>query len=195
MVFGPFLPLLKTPYFSLEEASANESHDPPYYRITGPDSVIACLLDQSDRFVMVRQYRPNLEMFTLETPAGGVEPPETPLAAVRREIAEETGLACAILPLARNFRLMMNRSNIRDHLFFGMFPEPIVGAVRERSLEVLRVPRNELLRLTNEGKYLQLAALGLLQVAGGVLSIDMWRAPIGAIEQAFRENSKVQWPE
>lgn len=143
---------------------------------------------------MVRQYRPNLQAFTLETPAGGVEVHETPIEAVKREIAEETGLACAILPLGCYFRLMMNRSNIRDHLFFGMFPEPITGAVRERGLEVSRVPREELLRLTTEGGYLQLAALGLLQVAGGILGLDMWRAPMRDIEEAFCRNSMVIWP-
>ena len=193
-MYGPFQPIMTTDFFTLEEAlPARPGCQRPYYRISGQDSVICCVLDRSDRFVMVRQYRPNLGVRTLEAPAGGVEKAEAPVEAAWREIAEETGLRCALLPLGRTFRLMMNRTNIEDHLFLGMFPEPLPDFVPEQDIEVLRLPRGELLQRAIDGTYQQLAGLGLLQLAGGILGVDMWRSPLDLIEEAFRRHPLVQW--
>ncbi len=194
-VFGPFKPIFITRFFGLEEAmvKGGESNE-PYYRLTGVDSVISCILDRSDRFVMVRQYRPNLEMFTIESPAGGVELGETPLIAMQREILEESGLRCALLPVGTSFRLMMSRTNIKDFLFFGMLPEEMKGFVAEPGIEVHRIPRSELFEITLRGDYLQLGTLGLLQLVGGMLSVDMWRSSYEAIEKAFLQHPNVSFP-
>lgn len=193
--FGPFRPILTKRFFSLEEAVAIGVHsDEPYYRLSGVDSVISCVLDQEDQFVMVRQYRPNLEMYTLESPAGGVEAGDTPLAAMQREIFEETGLRCLLLPVGDSFRLMMNRTNIKDYLFFGMFPEKMSGLSAEAGIEVQRVPRSELLKMALRGEYLQLGALGLLQLVGGILNLDMWRSTYEEIESAFSQHPDVILP-
>ena len=156
--------------------------------------MISCVLDQEDQFVMVRQYRPNLEMYTLESPAGGVEAGDTPLAAMQREIFEETGLRCLLLPVGDSFRLMMNRTNIKDYLFFGMFPEKMSGLSAEAGIEVQRVPRSELLKMALRGEYLQLGALGLLQLVGGILNLDMWRSTYEEIESAFSQHPDVILP-
>ena len=190
--FGPFKPVFTTHFFTLEEACANNgvSYE-SYYRLTGVDSVISFVLDQEDQFFMVRQYRPNLEMYTLESPAGGVEAGETPLAAMQREISEETGLRCPLLPVGVSFRLMMNRTNIKDHLFFGMLPEKMQGFTAEPGVEVRRVARSELLQTALRGEYLQLGALGLLQLVGGILNVDMWHSTYEEIKEAFLQHPNV----
>jgi len=181
-----------TRFFSLEEAvPIGVRPDEPYYRLSGVDSVISCVLDQEDQFLMVRQYRPNLEIYTLESPAGGVEVGESPLAAMQRELSEETGLRCPLLPVGDSFRLMMNRTNIKDYLFFGMLPEIIPGFTGEPGIEVHRVPRSELLQMALRGEYLQLGALGLLQLVGGILNVDMWRSKYEEIEEAFSKHPNV----
>lgn len=189
-----FRPILTTDFFAVEEAPAVGAEDTPYYRLTGQDSVICCVLDRQDQFVMVSQYRPSLETMTLEMPAGGIERGETPLDAVRREVAEEVGIQCALLALGESFSLMMNRTNIRDYLFFGMFPEPMVHFVPEQGVEVVRIPRLELFDRALGGGYLQIAGLGLVQLAGGVLGIDMWHSSLDEIEASFRKQAAVSWP-
>ncbi len=48
-------------------------------------------VDENGSFILVRQYREAVGKVLLEIPAGGIEPGEDPAAAVRREMAEETG--------------------------------------------------------------------------------------------------------
>lgn len=46
---------------------------------------------EDGRIVMVSQYRNALERYTLEIPAGGLNPGETTITAAARELEEETG--------------------------------------------------------------------------------------------------------
>jgi 8-oxo-dGTP diphosphatase len=50
----------------------------------------AVVLDEDDRILLVRFEFPTTSMWA--TPGGGIEPGESPEAAIRRELAEETGL-------------------------------------------------------------------------------------------------------
>ena len=101
-----------TPFFDIEAGieSILGTTAEPYYRMTGSDSVICCAMTVRGEFVMVKQYRPNIERFTLELPAGGISNDENPVDAARREFAEETSLKCEFVALG-DFKLMMNRTN------------------------------------------------------------------------------------
>lgn len=49
---------------------------------------------EDGRLVMVRQYRNALDRYTLEIPAGGLNPNEPTIDAAARELEEETGYKC-----------------------------------------------------------------------------------------------------
>lgn len=49
------------------------------------------ILRPSDRFVMIRQYRPPQNGYALEFPAGLIDPGESPECTAVRELREETG--------------------------------------------------------------------------------------------------------
>jgi ADP-ribose pyrophosphatase len=55
-------------------------------------SAVMMAVDDKDRVMLVRQYRLPANRMMWELPAGKVDDGETPLAAARRELAEETGL-------------------------------------------------------------------------------------------------------
>lgn len=182
----------ETQFFSIEKAEACAKNGQPYYRLTGPNSVICCIIDRDGSFVLIKQHRPNLKRLTLEMPAGGLEENEDPIDGARREILEEVGLTCSLLKLGNTFSLMMNRTNIRDHLFLGMFPKASSGFIAETNTEVVRVPREKLLEAALGGSYLQLAGLGIINLASVILNLDLWKAPIGQIENSFLNNTDVR---
>jgi len=53
--------------------------------------VVAVVVAEGDEIILVRQYRDPVDEDLLEVPAGGIDPGETPEAAVKRELAEEIG--------------------------------------------------------------------------------------------------------
>ncbi len=53
-------------------------------------------LDEEDRAVLVGQWRYPLESYSWEIPEGGGDVSESPFEAMRRELAEETGLSARV---------------------------------------------------------------------------------------------------
>ena len=56
-----------------------------------PGAVAVAALDDDGRLVVVHQFRPAAGGWTVEIPAGRLDPGESPLEAARRELEEETG--------------------------------------------------------------------------------------------------------
>src|SRR3712207_252161 len=86
--------LLETPYFVLRSDRLRlpgGAIKDPYYVLERPDAAIVFPLTREGDVVLVRQYRPPLEIMELGLPAGLVEEGEKPEAAARRELLEETG--------------------------------------------------------------------------------------------------------
>ena len=103
-----------TPFFDIEEGlDPNYPDTQPYYRLTGFDSVICCAMTMKGEFVMVKQFRPNIDEYSLEFPAGGLLKNEKPIEAAKREFLEETSFSLDFIYLG-DFRLMMNRTNIKE---------------------------------------------------------------------------------
>jgi 8-oxo-dGTP pyrophosphatase MutT (NUDIX family) len=50
-------------------------------------------LDEADRVLLVGQYRYTLDLYSWEIPEGGAPAGEEPLAAIQRELLEETGFS------------------------------------------------------------------------------------------------------
>lgn len=65
------------------------------YDFVGHNGAAAAIGVRNDgKLLMVRQYRNALDRFTLEIPAGGLEPNEPTINAAARELEEETGYKC-----------------------------------------------------------------------------------------------------
>ena len=63
----------------------------PYYILERPDAAIIFPVTANDEVILVRQYRPAVELMELGLPAGLVDQGEDPLDAAKRELREETG--------------------------------------------------------------------------------------------------------
>jgi 8-oxo-dGTP pyrophosphatase MutT (NUDIX family) len=64
-----------------------------YYVVVSSPAVFVVAVDAKGSVALVELHRYSVGTWSLEVPAGSVDPGETPLEAARRELAEEAGLA------------------------------------------------------------------------------------------------------
>ena len=65
--------------------------------IEHPGAVLIVPFLNADRLVLIRQFRPVLNMYLYELPAGTLNPGERPLSCAGRELMEETGYRAGTL--------------------------------------------------------------------------------------------------
>jgi ADP-ribose pyrophosphatase len=84
--------VFSTPWFEVIAKKTNSgSWSEPYYSLQMADYVSVVALTKQQEILLVRQYRPAIETYTLELPSGHVELGESPEEAAKRELLEETG--------------------------------------------------------------------------------------------------------
>src|SRR5207302_164850 len=91
----------------------------PHYSIGTRDYVSVLAVTRDGTFPLVRQFRPAVEMITLELPGGHVDEGETPEQAARKELREETGFVANELILLGAFSPDTGRLSNRMWCFFG----------------------------------------------------------------------------
>ena len=115
--------VFRTQWFNVEELDpniGNSQNGDPYYRINAPDGVIVLAITQDYKILLVRQWRPALKRYTIELPAGAIDPDELPEQAASRELYEETGFVCREMTLVGSGFLSANRINADNFAFFGL---------------------------------------------------------------------------
>ena len=136
------------------------------YHAVGQLDYLAILARTPDgRIPIVRQYRPALEAFTWELPAGLVERSEDPAEGCARELLEETGYpARAVHPLGVAAACTGRLSN-RIHSYFVETGERVADFSPEPGISVeLKTPA-ELAAMIKRGEFVQQLHLGALMLA------------------------------
>lgn len=82
--------VFSTPWFEVIAKTVVDNPD-PFYSLQLPDYAVVVAVTTTQEVLLVRQYRPAVERYTLELPSGHVEAGEDPLDTARRELWEETG--------------------------------------------------------------------------------------------------------
>jgi ADP-ribose pyrophosphatase len=84
--------VFSVPWFDVvAKVVAGEDPNDPYYTLELDDYVSVVAVTEEGQILLVRQYRPTTESYTLELPSGHVENGESPETAGVRELLEETG--------------------------------------------------------------------------------------------------------
>jgi ADP-ribose pyrophosphatase len=147
---------------------ANGSVLDPYHVIEQPDWVTAVALTHDGKIVLVEEYRHGARQAVIELPSGIHDKPEEPLAAMQRELKEETGFASDEWHPIGSFFANAPRLNNRVHCFLALDSRKIAEPALDDSEIIVthEVPLTDFLADMREGRRtfhgFQVGALWLL---------------------------------
>jgi ADP-ribose pyrophosphatase len=139
----------------------------PYFVLERPDAAIIFPITASNEVVLVRQYRPPLEMMELGPPAGLVEVGERPEEAAHRELAEETGYTGGEWePLGS----LASSPSLKDNWAFlflarGVEETAAPDPDEHELVEVVKVPLEDLRGLVHAGKIVSSSGVAAVMLA------------------------------
>ncbi len=141
-----------TPWFQVLGKTMREEEE-PYYSLKLPDYAAVVALTEEQRVVIVRQYRPAVEHHTLELPSGLVDAGETPLAAARRELLEETGYEAGEWELLGGMEPDVGRLGNRIWACLAKNVRPAKDRQPEAGIEVLTWSLQDLSQAMQDGSF------------------------------------------
>ena len=138
------------------------------YHAVGQQDYIAIVAALPDgRIPIVRQYRPALESFTWELPAGLVDPGEDAAACCRRELMEETGFAARTVHALGCYAPCTARLSNRVHSFFAEIDSITERkGVAESGIELKLVSPAQLAEQILAGEFVLQLHIGAVLLAG-----------------------------
>jgi ADP-ribose pyrophosphatase len=152
--------------------SLGEDREWEYAARTGADGaagIIAVVKGDTPSLVLVKQFRPPIDNFSLEFPAGLIDPGESVTAAALRELEEETGYTGNVVQVGPP---IYSSPGMTDE-FVTMVTIEVTGRAESRhqadeNIEILTVP---LPNLINE--------LQKIQATGTVIDAKLWSFAMG----------------
>ena len=113
--------------------------------LISPDFVNIAVITDEDEYLCFRQTKYSVHGTTLAPVGGYVEPDETPLAAAKRELLEETGYKARRWENLGNFAVDGNRGNGTAHFFLarGAYPAAEIDADDLEEQVLLKLSRAE----------------------------------------------------
>jgi len=137
-----------------------------YYALQQPDYIAIVAITPSGRIPLVRQYRPAVERYTLELPAGTLEPGESPLECCQRELQEEVGLTAVHIRLVGSYIPDTGRLGNRQHVFHVETNEPAADFVQEPGIEVRFHTPQELQKMIENAQFDHLLHVSAVYLSG-----------------------------
>jgi ADP-ribose pyrophosphatase len=158
---------------SREVQFSPQGHAETYYAIEQPDYLVGVAVTAEERILLVRQYRPALEEFSLELPAGLLEENEDPAKAMSRELLEETGYTTESIRLIGKNATCSSRISNHTYSFFIRAGSRIAQFIEEPGISVSSASPDELRELIRTGAFSEQTHLGALTltVTEGLLAL------------------------
>ncbi len=110
--------VLDTKWFQIV-ARRPPNYNDPHYSLRTRDYVAVVAVTTNEELLLVRQFRPAVWEPTLEIPSGHIEKGQTPEAAARAELLEETGYEADRFELVANLSPDTGRLGNRMWCFFA----------------------------------------------------------------------------
>lgn len=150
-----------------------------YHAVGQQDYIAIVAVTPGGRIPIVRQFRPALEQFTWELPAGLVDKGETAADCCRRELMEETGYPANTVHALGSFAPCTARLSNRVHSFFVETGPRVEGRAAEAGIELKLVTPAELAGLIRSGEFVLQLHIGAILLAGlaGHIDLGAFRLP------------------
>ena len=144
------------------------------YHAVGQQDYIAIVARTPDgKIPIVRQYRPALEQFTWELPAGLVDAGEAAADTCKRELLEETGYPARAVHALGAYAPCTARLSNWLHSFFVETGQRVEKHSLESGLELKLVTPKELASLIRSGEFILQLHIGAILLAGMRGHIDL----------------------
>jgi ADP-ribose pyrophosphatase len=141
-----------TPWFELI-AKHVDGDAAPHYTVQPRDYASVLATDVDGQILLVKQYRPVVEDFTLELPSGLVDVGETPEASMRRELLEETNHETGAIDLVGTLLPDVGRLGNRMWCFVADAVRPAATArVLDDGIELVRMAPEEFITALSNGR-------------------------------------------
>jgi 8-oxo-dGTP pyrophosphatase MutT (NUDIX family) len=153
--------LYSTPWCEMVAKTMHPGEE-PWYSMRGPDYTTIVAVTEQGRILAVRQYRPAVERFVIEFPAGNIDGGESREECARRELVEETGYQAGEMELLGPMFPDVGRLGARVWNFFAPGVRPVTNWEPEPDVEVLSYSLDELAHAIEAGTFnhaLHIAAL------------------------------------
>jgi ADP-ribose pyrophosphatase len=157
-----------SPWMSLIAREVEFSRSGPtelYHAVEQADYIAIVAATRDGKISIVRQYRPVLEAFAWELPAGLVERGERPADCARRELLEETGLTARTIHRLGATSPCTGRLNNRIHSFFVEAGTRSASFQPEPGISAKLVAPAEIVRLIRTGRFKSQLHIGALLLA------------------------------
>jgi 8-oxo-dGTP pyrophosphatase MutT (NUDIX family) len=137
-----------------------------YHAVDQQDYIAIVALTPDGKIPIVRQYRPALERFTWELPAGMTDEGEDPAETCRRELLEETGYPAKAVHALGSYAPCTARLSNQVHSFFVETGPRDPSQPTEAGIEQKLVTPAELGELIRSGEFVLQLHIGALLLAG-----------------------------
>lgn len=150
-----------------------------YHAVAQQDYTAIVALTPDGRIPIVRQYRPAIEQFTWELPAGMVDKGETAADCCRRELMEETGFRAVTAHALGCYAPCTARLSNRVHSFFVATGARAEQRATEAGIELRLVTPAELSTLIQSRAFVLQLHIGAILLAGlaGHINLAAFQGP------------------
>lgn len=139
----------------------------PYYVVELPDWANVVVVTPDEKMVFVRQYRYAGDMVTIELPGGVIDKNESPEAAVKREMLEETGYSSDEITFL--YKASPNPAINNNTAYFYLARNATPGGTLRfdefEDIEVVTYSKDEVIQLLQQGGFRHGVQVGAIYAA------------------------------
>lgn len=145
----------ESPYFSIHvdglEYPNGVLHK--YSYMLADDGVCVVAVTDANEVVLVNEYKYPIDGYNLTVPAGGIDSGESPLAAAKRELREETGMVAKKWTKLGTFHPAVGFSAYKGHAFLAQsLTEEAKDLDATEILTIQKMPFTDALEKIQQGK-------------------------------------------